>query len=199
MRIYLDAALDRSCADLTGRTLESLGNDAGMGRENNQVLKGIEGLINNQENDGSWYGKWGICYIYGTWAALSGMMAAGMSADHHSIIKAEKWLYQIQNSDGGWGESCRSDKERKYISLGASTPSQTAWALTALISVNDHPTKEIDRGILSLVRLLNADDWRTEYPTGAGLPGGFYIHYHSYQYIWPLLALSNYKAKFLKV
>ncbi|WP_421378772.1 squalene--hopene cyclase [Bacillus salacetis] len=192
-----DAALDKSCSDLTGRTLEFLGNDAGLGREDNCVDKGIEWLMRNQEKDGSWYGKWGICYIYGTWAALTGMSAVGVHKEHETMEKAKKWLCEIQNSDGGWGESCRSDKERRYIPLGASTPSQTAWALDALISVSDRPSQEIDQGIETLLELLKIEDWRKEYPTGAGLPGRFYINYHSYKYIWPLITLSKYKTKFL--
>jgi sporulenol synthase len=84
----------------------------------------------------------------------------------------------------------------KYVSLGASTPSQTAWALDALISVHPKPLPEIDRGIARLIPLLHTDSWTTDYPTGAGLPGTFYIHYHSYKYIWPLLTLSHYRRRY---
>ncbi|MGD6967100.1 squalene--hopene cyclase [Rossellomorea vietnamensis] len=193
-----DAAIDKSCADLTGRTLEFLCKDAGMTLEDKQVKKGVDWLIRHQEKNGSWYGKWGICYIYGTWAALTGLSAAGVRYGEDAIVRAKKWLCQIQNSDGGWGESCRSDKEKRYISLGSSTPSQTAWALDALIAASDSPTKEIRRGMEALINLIQSEDWRTKYPTGSGLPGRFYIHYHSYKYIWPLLALSNYKNKFME-
>ncbi|TYS19128.1 squalene--hopene cyclase [Rossellomorea vietnamensis] len=193
-----DAALDKSCADLTGRTLEFLCKDAGMIWKSKQVKMGIDWLMRHQEKNGSWYGKWGICYIYGTWAALTGLSAAGVRNGEDAIVRAKKWLCQIQNSDGGWGESCRSDKEKRYISLGSSTPSQTAWALDALIAASDFPTKEIRRGMEALLILIQSDDWRTKYPTGSGLPGRFYIHYHSYNYIWPLLTLSNYKNKFIE-
>jgi sporulenol synthase len=193
-----DAALDRSSADLTGRTLEFLGKDAGLGLENTRIKKGVEWLMKNQEGNGSWYGKWGICYIYGTWAALTGMNAVGIPDDNETVFKAKKWLCTIQNSDGGWGESCSSDKERRYIPLRSSTPAQTAWALDALISTSDSSTSEIDQGVKALLGMLNKENWKTMYPTGAGLPGTFYIYYHSYNYIWPLITLSKYKAKFLK-
>lgn len=107
-----------------------------------------------------------------------------------------QWLISIQNQDGGWGESCHSDKAKSYVPLGASTLSQTAWAVDALISVSKSPTPAIEQGIQYLLRSLDHDDWTTTYPTGAGIPGGFYIHYHSYRYIWPLLALSHYHRKY---
>lgn len=190
------AAIDPSEADLTGRTLEYLGNFAGLHARHDFIQRGIGWLINHQEQDGSWYGRWGICYIYGTWAALTGLTAVGISPHHASIQKGVQWLLSVQNTDGGWGESCRSDQLRRYIPLGASTPSQTAWALDALIAVHPHPTDKIDKGIRRLIALLYEDNWMTSYPTGAGLPGMFYIHYHSYKYIWPLVALSHYRKKY---
>jgi sporulenol synthase len=192
-----DAALDKSCADLTGRTLEFLGNDAGLRKENPKIKRGIQWLEDHQEKNGSWYGKWGICYIYGTWAAVTGLSAVRVHPERPALVKAKKWLLSIQNSDGGWGESCQSDKEKKYIPLEQSTPSQTAWALDALISLSDQPLKEIDRGIEALVKLVNSTGWWMDYPTGSGLPGRFYINYHSYNYIWPLLTLGNYYHKFI--
>ncbi|OPA81014.1 squalene--hopene cyclase [Paenibacillus selenitireducens] len=190
------AAIDPSEADLTGRALEYLGNFAGLHVRHDFIQRGTEWLMNHQEQDGSWYGRWGVCYIYGTWAALTGLTATGVSPHHTSIQKGAQWLASIQNADGGWGESCRSDRLRRYIPLGASTPSQTAWALDALIAVHSQPTDEIDQGIRRLIALLHEDNWMTSYPTGAGLPGMFYIHYHSYRYIWPLVALSHYRKKY---
>ncbi|GAA0358481.1 squalene--hopene cyclase [Bacillus horti] len=190
------AAIDPSEADLTGRTLEYLGNFAGLDTGHDFIQRGTKWLMNHQEQDGSWYGRWGICYIYGTWAALTGLTAVGVSPQHATIQKGVQWLLSIQNTDGGWGESCRSDKLRRYIPLGASTPSQTAWALDALIAVHPQPTDEIDKGIRKLITLLHEDNWMTSYPTGAGLPGMFYIHYHSYRHIWPLVALSHYRKKY---
>lgn len=191
------AAIDPSTADLTGRTLEYLGNYTNLNHDDESIQRGIKWLLNNQERDGSWYGKWGICYIYGTWAALTGLKSVGISSSHKSVQNAAKWLLSIQNSDGGWGESCNSDRQMHYVSLHNSTPSQTAWALDALIAVNDEPTIEIRRGIKCLMALINEDNWKTTYPTGAGLPGNFYVHYHSNRYIYPLLALSHYRNKYI--
>ncbi|MFM1652317.1 squalene--hopene cyclase [Brevibacillus sp. B_LB10_24] len=193
------AATDPSTADLTGRTLEFLGNYAGMKAENRHIQRAVDWLLRHQQADGSWYGRWGISYIYGTWAAVTGLAAAGLPGDHPAIRKAVAWLLRIQNPDGGWGESCRSDISKKYTPLGASTPSQTAWAVDALIAGGAEPTAELERGIQYLLISLDKRDWTASYPTGAGLPGGLYIHYHSYRYIWPLLALSHYREKYAAV
>lgn len=187
---------DPSSADLTGRTLEFLGRHAGYTVRDQNVRKGVEWLLRHQQKNGSWYGRWGICYIYGTWASLTGLSAVRVKSSHARVQRAMQWLISIQNQDGGWGESCHSDKAKSYVPLGASTLSQTAWAVDALISVSKSPTPAIEQGIQYLLRSLDHDDWTTTYPTGAGIPGGFYIHYHSYRYIWPLLALSHYHRKY---
>ncbi|MBJ6359769.1 squalene--hopene cyclase [Paenibacillus sp. GCM10012307] len=193
------AAIDPSEADLTGRTLEYLGNFTGMDTRHTVVRRGTDWLIGNQGKDGSWYGRWGVCYIYGTWAALTGLVATGVPSSHHAVQKGVKWLFDIQNEDGGWGESCKSDRLLQYTPLGESTPSQTAWALDALIASLPSPNAKLNRGVNRLIAALQEDNWKSEYPTGAGLPGNFYIHYHSYRYIWPLLALSHYKQKYGKL
>ncbi|WP_230980929.1 squalene--hopene cyclase [Rossellomorea arthrocnemi] len=192
------AAIDPSTPDLTGRALEFLGRQAGLTKDHPQVKKGVEWLKLMQKDDGSWYGRWGVCYIYGTWAAITGMKAVGISSSNKHLERAKFWLESIQQKDGGWGESCYSDQEKTYVPLSFSTPSQTAWALESLICMEDKPTPAIDLGIMALLELLNgtADASRGNYPTGAGLPGNFYIHYHSYQWIWPLVTLSRYKEKF---
>jgi len=190
------AAIDPSEADLTGRTLEYLGNFAGLDTRHAFMERGTNWLINHQEKDGSWYGRWGVCYIYGTWAALTGLRAAAVPSSHETISKGAKWLLGIQNTDGGWGESCKSDRLLHYVPLGASTPSQTAWALDALIAVHAQPTAAMIKGVHRLIAFSRDDAWSTTYPTGAGLPGYFYTHYHSYRYIWPLLALSHFRKKY---
>lgn len=188
---------DPSSADLTGRTLEFLGRYTNLPTNHDLMLRGIDWLAQRQEKDGSWYGRWGICYIYGTWAAVTGLIAADISPKNPAIQKAVNWLHKIQNNDGGWGESCKSDQAGKYIPLGASNLTQTAWALDALIAVADHATPEIDAGISYLHESHDKNDWTTTYPVGQGMGGGFYIHYHSYQMVFPLLALANYKKKFI--
>ncbi|MNW38542.1 Sporulenol synthase [compost metagenome] len=190
------AATDPSEADLTGRTLEYFGNFTKLDIRHGWIKRGADWLIGHQQPDGSWYGRWGICYIYGTWAALTGLKAVGLPSADAAIAKGADWLLGIQNADGGWGESCRSDQAGQYVSLGASTPSQTAWALDALIAVHDRPTFAMERGATRLAKMLREDGWTSAYPTGAGLPGYFYVHYHSYRYIWPLLALAHYENKY---
>jgi sporulenol synthase len=187
---------DPSTADLTGRTLEFFGAFANLTKDHPAIARGIKWLIDHQEKNGSWYGRWGICYIYGTWAAVTGMIAAGVPPTHHAIQKAAKWLLSIQNRDGGWGESCKSDSAKTYVPLRASTAIHTAWALDALIAAFDQPIPEIQAGIQFLLQSIKKEDWTASYPTGQGMAGGFYIRYHSYRHVFPLLTLSHYEKKF---
>jgi sporulenol synthase len=189
------AAIDPSTPDLTGRTLEFLGSDVGLTSRHPFISRSVHWLQDHQEADGSWYGRWGICYIYGTWAALTGMLAVGENIEHLSIQRGLKWLISVQNSDGGWGESCVSDQKKRYIALEKSTLSQSAWALDALIACNPEPNTPIVNGINYLLNNLSRIE-QEHYPTGAGLPGHFYSRYHSYPYIWPLLALSHFRSKY---
>lgn len=188
---------DPSSADLTGRTLEFLGAYTNLPKNSEAIRSGVKWLFKNQESNGSWYGRWGICYIYGTWCAVTGLRQAGVPSENPSISKASNWLKAIQNGDGGWGESCRSDIKGSYVPLQTSTLTHTAWAVDALIASFDQPTKEIDDGILFMLENLDRDDWTTDYPKGQGMAGNFYIHYHSYRYIFPLLALSHYQKKYI--
>ncbi|MBB6445267.1 terpene cyclase/mutase family protein [Bacillus benzoevorans] len=187
---------DPSTPDLTGRTLEYLSLYTNLGHHHRAIREGVRWLLKQQKQNGSWYGRWGICYIYGTWAALTGLAAADIKSSSPAIAKAVKWLKEIQHHDGGWGESCKSDKQRMYVSLGASTLTHTAWALDALIAVSNRPTETISKGIAFLLGNLEVDDWTTAYPAGQGMAGAFYMHYHSYRYIFPLLALSHYHNKY---
>lgn len=188
-----DIIIDSSTADLTGRTLEFFGNYAPGILEENQKNSAIDWLIQNQETNGSWYGQWGVCYIYGTWAAITGLRAVELQTNHLTLKKAINWLEYIQNPDGGWGESCQSSKDRKFIPLPFSTPSQTAWALDALISYYETETPVIRNGISYL---LTYPYKNKKYPTGIGLSGTFYINYHSYHHIFPLLTLVHYMKKY---
>ncbi|WP_163103061.1 prenyltransferase/squalene oxidase repeat-containing protein [Peribacillus alkalitolerans] len=189
---------DPSSADLTGRTLEFFGNYTNLPRNHPSVKKAVKWLIKNQEKDGSWYGRWGICYLYGTWSAITGLTSVGLPTNHKSIQHATTWLKSIQNSDGGWGESCMSDLQNKYVPLGTSTLTDTSWALDSLIAVEESPTTEIQSGITYILESLQKEDWTTDYPKGQAMAGGFYVHYHSYRYIYPLLALSHYHRKYVK-
>lgn len=189
---------DPSCADITGRTLEFFGNYTNLSRDHQSIKKGVKWLLNHQEWDGSWYGRWGICYIYGTWGAVTGLAAVGVPVKDASIQKTGEWLRRIQNTDGGWGESCYSDSKKKFVPLGASTLTHSAWALDTLISVSEKPTAEIRKGISYLLENLQKEDWTTAYPKGQGMAGAFYIHFHSYRYIFPLLALAHYRKKYEK-
>lgn len=186
-----DAAVDPSTADLTGRVLEYLGNFAHLNYTHPHVKQAVSWLIDNQEKDGSWYGRWGVCYIYGTWAALTGLTAVGIKANHPTIKKAIAWLKKIQQSNGGWGESCRSCEKLSYVSLPFSTDSQTAWAVDALLAAGEGESEEVKRGISYLLE-EKKEERAITYPTGIGLPKQFYIYYHSYNKIFPLLALSHY-------
>ncbi|WP_078392635.1 squalene--hopene cyclase [Shouchella patagoniensis] len=186
---------DPSTPDLTGRTMEYLGTFANVTKEGPELSNGVRWLRKNQEKNGSWEGQWGVQYIYGTWAALTGLAAAGVSTDE-SIQKAVKWLKAIQNKDGGWGESCLSDRNKTYTPLAASTLTHTAWALDALVSVSDQPDKNMIEAMHFLLKSLNQVDWREEYPAGKGLADRIYFHYHSYRYLFPLLALAHYQNKY---
>lgn len=119
-----------------------------------------------------------------------------MLPSHTAISKGIEWLKRIQNKDGGWGESCKSDSAGKFVPL-VSTLTHTAWAVDALIAASERPMKAIDKGIDFLLTHLDREDWTTAYPKGQGMAGDFYIHYHSYRYIYPLLALSHYKNKYM--
>ncbi|MEY8192604.1 squalene--hopene cyclase [Peribacillus simplex] len=186
-----DLLTDPSTVDLTGRTLEFFGNYTHLDFHHPMVKRGIRWLLKNQESDGSWVGRWGV-YIYGTWAAVTGMVAVGISPNHPAIQKAVNWLKAIQNQDGGWGESCKSDIENCYVPLGESTRTHTAWALDTLISAAAEVTPDIKRGAAFLVD-GKEKDWAKAYPKGRGMAGAFYINYHCYEYVFPLLALAHYQ------
>lgn len=191
-----DIILDRSTVDLTARTLLFLGKAAGQTAARLPVQKAAQWIIRQQEQNGSWFGRWGICYIHGSSAAVTGLLAVGIPRHHPAIEKAIRWMLSIQNADGGWGESCYSDIRRTYVPLNNSTPSQTAWALDLLIDTHDRPSEAIERGIQALIDSLHTMDWRFTYPTGSGLPGSVYVNYHSGNFVWPLLTLSKYLGKY---
>jgi len=190
-----DAAIDPSTPDLTGRVLEFLGNYAGLTKTHPSVKAAINWLMENQEDNGSWYGRWGVCYIYGTWAAVTGLLAVGISPTSPAIKKAINWLESIQLNSGGWGESCASSEEKRYVPLSFSTPSQTSWALDALIQSRAFSKLSVQKGISHLINDSSFTEEGRTYPTGIGLPGQFYITYHSYNLLFPLLTLAHYQKR----
>lgn len=186
------AVTDPSTADITGRVLQFLVDTdipATQAKE-----RAIRWLIEDQESDGSWFGRWGIAYIYGTAHALLGLGAAGVEPDHTSVKRAIDWLESIQHEDGGFGESCSSDTANHYVPFRQSTPTHTAWALLGMLATSQNRTPAIDRAAQYLIRKAQfSGGWKESYPTGAGVAGQAYIRYHSYPLVWPILALSQYR------
>jgi squalene-hopene/tetraprenyl-beta-curcumene cyclase len=186
-----NAMLDPTCPDITGRVLEGLCAH-GYNRSHQSVRRGVEYLVRNQEADGSWYGRWGVAYIYGTCFALRGLAAAGESDREAHVLRGGEWLRSIQNADGGWGESCAS-YDNGVFTAGPSTPSQTAWAILGLIAGGDADSLSVRHGVEYLLETQNADgSWNEKLATGTGFPRVFYLNYHLYKDYFPLLALSTY-------
>jgi len=190
-----NAILDPTCSDLTGRMLELLGR-IGWPSGSVEVQRAITFLRETQESDGSWYGRWGVNYIYGTWQVLRGLRAIGEDMRQNWVVRARDWLASCQNEDGGWGETCASYDDPTLKGKGPSTPSQTAWALMGLIAAADSTesgalhSKPIARGIEFLLARQNSDgSWPEPETTGTGFPGVFYLRYDMYRNNWPLLAL----------
>jgi len=185
-----NAILDPTCSDLTARVLELLGK---LGRKVDEprVRRALRMLKDTQEEDGSWYGRWGVNYLYGTWQALRGIAAIGVSNDEAWVIRAKEWIESCQNDDGGWGETPASYDDPSLKGKGPSTASQTAWALMGLAAVAKSPTPGICRGIEWLLRTQNSDgSWTERETTGTGFPKVFYLRYDSYRLHFPLLALA---------
>ncbi len=186
-----NAMLDPTCPDITGRVLEAL-IAMGLPQAHAAVQRGVEYLKRAQEADGSWWGRWGVDYIYGTCFALRGLAAAGESDREAYILRAGEWLRAIQNSDGGWGESCASYDENTYVPA-RSTPSQTAWAILGLIAGGDANSSSVRNGIDHLVETQRSDGgWDEDLATGTGFPRVFYLRYHMYRDAFPLLALNTF-------
>jgi squalene-hopene/tetraprenyl-beta-curcumene cyclase len=186
-----NAMLDPTCPDITGRVLEALAAHH-IDRNHRAVRRGVEWLVRNQRPDGSWYGRWGVAYIYGTCFALRGLAASGESDREAHVLRAGEWLRSVQNADGGWGESCESYDKGLFVSA-ESTPSQTAWALMGLIAGGDENSLSVQHGIEYLLETQRADgSWDEELATGTGFPKVFYLDYHLYKDYFPLLALTSF-------
>ena len=187
-----NAMLDPSCPDITGRVLEALMR-CGLKANDPAIRRGVDYLLSAQEQDGSWYGRWGVNYIYGTFLALRGLRAAGLDENEPSIQRGIEFIRAYQNRDGGWGESCASYDENRFVP-NASTPSQTAWAILALLAGGDLRSESLFNGVDYLVRSQRQDGtWDEDYSTGTGFPRVFYLAYYDYRNTFPLLALSSYR------
>lgn len=188
-----NAMLDPECADITARILEVMGK-AGYPLDDPQVIHALEYLKKEQQPDGSWFGRWGVNYIYGTWQTLRGLAALKHPMNEPWLLRARDWLESIQHEDGGWGERCNTYDDPIFKGQGPSTASQTAWALMGLLAFGDPDRPSIRRGIEYLIRTQNPDgSWSEVETTGTGFPQVFYLKYDMYRNNWPLLALATYK------
>jgi squalene-hopene/tetraprenyl-beta-curcumene cyclase len=188
-----NAVLDPECADITARILELLGYE-GYRLDHPQVQKALAFIRDHQEPDGSWYGRWGVNYIYGTWQVLRGLRAMNMSMKQPWILRGRDWLESVQHEDGGWGERCNTYDDPVFKGQGPSTASQTAWAVMGLLAFDDPHRLSVQRGIEYLARTQNPDgSWSEEEATGTGFPKVFYLKYDMYRNSWPLLALATYR------
>ncbi len=182
--------IDPPTADVTAHVIEMLCEE-GLA-DDPRTRSGVEWLLRAQESDGSWFGRWGANHVYGTGAVVPALIRAGVDADHPSIRRAMAWLESIQNPDGGFGEDLRSYREPGWRGVGDSTPSQTAWALLALLDGRG-PEAVIRRAVDWLVAHQREDgDWDETLFTGTGFPGDFYIRYHQYRLNFPIMALGRY-------
>jgi squalene-hopene/tetraprenyl-beta-curcumene cyclase len=186
------AVIDPPSADVTAHIVEAFAAE-GLAAET-ACRRGVIWLLKNQEPDGSWFGRWGANYLYGTGAAVPALVAAGVKPHKPQIRRAVAWLESVQNEDGGWGEDLRSyDDPTTWSARGASTASQTAWALLALLAAGERDGAAVERGIRWLAGTQRTDGtWDEPYYTGTGFPRDFYLNYHLYRLAFPVSALGRY-------
>lgn len=188
----LEAMLDPSTADVTGRVLWLLG-EVGYRLSDRFVKPGRAFLKKMQEEDGLWWGRWGVNYIYGTWSVLSGLRSVGEDMSSAYIRKSIDTLKIFQNRDGGWGECCESYGDNGLRLKGLSTPSQTAWALMSLIAANEGAGESAQKGVRFLLDRQQSDGtWDEEEFTATGFPKYFMLKYHNYRNCFPLMALGQF-------
>jgi squalene-hopene/tetraprenyl-beta-curcumene cyclase len=189
------ALLDPPTDDVTARCISMLAQLGDTLQTSEPMRRGVEYLRKTQLADGSWFGRWGINYIYGTWSALCALNAAGVPHDDPMIVRAADWLEAIQNPDGGWGEDGNSYKlDYKGYERYATTASQTAWATLALMAAGRVDRSATKKGINNLVQSQGADGfWQEPDYTGGGFPRVFYLRYHGYSKFFPLWAMARYR------
>ncbi|MCC6464390.1 MAG: squalene--hopene cyclase [Planctomycetes bacterium] len=189
----LDNMLDPSTADVTGHVLETLGH-FGFGREFKPVDRGIAFVKKLQDPCGAWWGRWGVNYIYGTHGVLCGLAQVGEDMSQPFVRKAVEWLYSVQQESGAWGEDCESYRDKQLAGRGEATPSQTAWALMALMAAGEVDDPRVARGVQWLLRTQKPrGGWDESKFTGTGFPNAFYLNYHFYREYFPLMALARYR------
>lgn len=182
--------IDPPSADVTAHVVEMLAGEGLL--DHPRLSSGVDFLLREQEVDGSWFGRWGGNYVYGTGAALPALVAAGVPTHHPAIRRGVAWLESIQNEDGGFGEDLRSYSDPSWRGHGASTASQTAWALLALDAAGERGSTAVERAVDWLVRTQLPDGgWDEPWFTGTGFPGDFYINYHLYRLVFPITALGR--------
>jgi squalene-hopene/tetraprenyl-beta-curcumene cyclase len=189
------AMLDPPTEDVTARCVSMLAQLGKTVDTSPALARGVDYLRKTQLAEGSWYGRWGLNYIYGTWSVLCALNAAGVGKDDPAVRKAVAWLASIQNADGGWGEDGASYKlDYKGYEAAPSTASQTAWSLLAMMAAGavDHPA--VAKGVAWLMQTQNADgEWDEARYTATGFPRVFYLRYHGYRRFFPLWALARYR------
>jgi squalene-hopene/tetraprenyl-beta-curcumene cyclase len=183
--------IDPPSADVTAHVVEMLAAEgAGLDAA---ARRGLSWLARHQERDGSWFGRWGANHVYGTGAVVPAAVSAGIPPGDPKIRAAIGWLQGHQNPDGGWGEDLRSYVDGQWVGRGASTASQTAWALLALLSASERDSEAARRGVAWLAETQTPEGtWEEPWYTGTGFPGDFYINYHLYRLTFPISALGRY-------
>lgn len=190
-----NAMIDPGTADITARVVETLSH-FGYTSDSARIRKALDFIYPRQESDGSYWGRWGVNYIYGTWQVLKGLAAVKVSPQHPTMQACVEWLKSVQKPDGGWGETVGSYDDPNLKSVGHSTASQTAWALMGLLSACDPNDEAIQKGFEYLVSTQKADgSWDEHWWTGTGFPKVFYLRYHFYKIYFPLFAFGMYLQK----
>ncbi|MBP87929.1 MAG: hypothetical protein CMJ64_14595 [Planctomycetaceae bacterium] len=188
-----NAMIDPSTPDITARVLEAI-SQFGVSIGHPAVDRAIAYIRSTQEDDGAWFGRWGVNYIYGTWQVLSGLSRAGVRSDDIAIQRGIAWLLKHQQPCGGWGESARTYDEPETRGIGPVTASQTAWALLGLLDAGCDNQAAIQKGIRYLIDQQQPDgSWDETEFTGTGFPRVFYLRYHMYPMYFPLLALARWR------